>query len=564
MIKEKIKKLRQKFIKYKIDGYIVPKNDEFFSENVFFDRLKLISNFDGSAGLAIILKNRNYLFVDGRYTIQAKKQSGKLFKIVEIHKSLPHKILKNLCLGYDPKLFTKTQLSFYFGKNLTLRPIITNLVELKNLKNDTQVAFYSIPTKVAGKSYKSKISLIAKTIKKRRSDYLFISAPENVAWLLNIRGADIPFSPIPNCHLIISKNKKIYLIANMEKLPKLLKEKKILKNQVVNPNNFKILINKLSGNKIILDSKSCSIYYENLISSKFIISHREDPCYLFKSIKNKKEINHMKKAHIEDGVALTKFIYWIKNIKKNKITEISAEKKLETFRRKSKNFLYPSFNTISGTGSNGAIIHYRANKKTNKTIKKEDIFLCDSGGQYVYGTTDVTRTLCFANQPRRIKNVFTQVLKGHIAVATCNLNKNNTGAKIDIKARQYLKSKGLDYAHGTGHGVGFFSNVHEGPQSISKFNKIKIQPGMILSNEPGYYEEGKFGIRIENLVFIKKNKQKIYFENLTQVPIDKDLINFEMLNKKEKEYLFQYHLTVYSKISKFLNFKEKKWLIKNL
>ncbi len=564
MIKEKIKKLRQNFIKYKIDGYIVPKNDEFFSENVFFDRLKLISNFDGSAGMAIILKNKNYLFVDGRYTIQAKKQSGILFKVIEIHKSLPHKILKNLYLGYDPKLFTKNQLNFYFGKNLILKPIDRNLIKLKKLKNNSKAAFYSIPTNIAGQSYKSKISLIAKTIKKNKSDYLFISAPENVAWLLNIRGADIPFSPIPNCNLIISKNKKIYLIANVSKLSKLLKEKKILKNQVINPNNFKKLINKLNGNRIILDSKSCSIYYENIISSKLVVNHREDPCYFFKSIKNKKEINYMKKAHIEDGVALTKFIYWIKNIKKNKITEISAEKKLENFRRKSKNFLYPSFNTISGTGSNGAIIHYRATKKTNKTIKKKDIFLCDSGGQYAYGTTDVTRTLCFANQPSRIKNIFTLVLKGHIAVASCNLNKNYTGAKIDIKARQYLKNNGLDYAHGTGHGVGFFSNVHEGPQSISKFNKIKIQPGMILSNEPGYYKEGEFGIRIENLVFIKKNKQKIFFENLTQVPIDKDLINFKMLNKKEKEYLFQYHLTVYSKISKFLNDKEKKWLIKNL
>jgi len=254
----------------------------------------------------------------------------------------------------------------------------------------------------------------------------------------------------------------------------------------------------------------------------------------------------------------------MKNLKNKKITEIKAQKKLEDFRKQNKNYLYPSFSTIAGTGSNGAIVHYRVTKETNKEIKKKDIFLCDSGGQYKYGTTDVTRTICFTKPSDRIRNIFTKVLKGHIAVATCNINKFNTGSEIDIKARKYLKSSGLDYAHGTGHGVGFFSNVHEGPQSISKFNKVKLKEGMILSNEPGYYEEGKFGIRIENLVFVKRFKGKLSFENLTIAPIDKDLINFKLLNKNEKEYLVKYHLFVYSKLSKFLNKQEKKWLIRNI
>ncbi len=564
MIKSKINKLIKSFSKYNIDGYIVPKNDEFFSEQVFNDRLKLISNFSGSAGLAVLLRKKNYLFVDGRYTIQAKKQSGKLFKIIEIHKSLPHKILKNVTLGFDPKLFTKSLLYFYFGKNINLKAINKNLVNFKtSSKLKKKYLFYSLPRKVAGKSHKDKISEVSKILEKNNSDYLFVSAPENIAWLLNIRGADTPFSPIPNCNLILSKNKKIYLIADIKKLSNLLKEKKISAQQIVNPNDFQKLVNHLPGKKIIIDSKTCSIFNENIISLKLKIIQRKDPCYFLKSLKNTKEINYMKKAHIEDGVALTKFIYWIKNTKK-KITEISAEKKLEQFRKKNKNFLYPSFNTIAGTGSNGAIIHYRATKETNKNIKKRDIFLCDSGGQYKYGTTDVTRTICFTKQSALIRKIFTLVLKGHIAIATCDINKINTGAKMDIRARQFLKKEGLNYAHGTGHGVGFFSNVHEGPQSISKFNNINLKPGMILSNEPGYYKEGKFGIRIENLVFIKKNKKKIFFENLTLVPIDKDLINYNMLNKKEKEYLLQYHLTVYSKISKFLNDKEKKWLVKNL
>ena len=564
MIK-KINKLRRKFSKYNIDGYIIPKNDEFFSEYVKHDRLKLISNFSGSAGIGIILKNKNYLFVDGRYTIQAKKESGKLFKIIQIHKYLPHKILKNICLGFDPKLFTKAQINFYFGKNIYLKPIERNLVDKKYTKNSSNLfPFYSIPSNITGKNHKYKISLVCNIIKEKNADYLFISAPENVAWLLNIRGSDVPFSPIPNCNLLIRKDKKIHIIADSEKLKNLLKEKKISKKQIISPNNFQNFIKYLNGQKMIIDSKTCSIFNENIISSKFKINLREDPCYYLKSQKNETEIKYMKKAHIEDGVALTKFIHWIKNTTNTEITEISAEKKLENLRKKSKNFLYPSFNTISGTESNGAIVHYRANKKTNKKIKKNHIFLCDSGGQYKYGTTDVTRTMCFSKQPIKIKNIFTKVLKGHIAVATCNLNKNNTGAKIDIQARKFLKKDGLDYKHGTGHGVGFFSNVHEGPQSISKFNKVKLKPGMILSNEPGYYKEGKFGIRIENLVFVEENKKKLYFKNLTLAPIDRDLINYKLLNTKEKDYLFKYHLFVYSKLSKYLNKKEKRWLIQNL
>ena len=239
---------------------------------------------------------------------------------------------------------------------------------------------------------------------------------------------------------------------------------------------------------------------------------------------------------------------------------MDAQIKLEQFRKKNKNYLYPSFDTIAGSGENGAIVHYRAKKGNCKFIKKNDIFLCDSGGQYKYGTTDVTRTLCFSKPKQNIKNIYTKVLKGHIAVATTNLITSNTGKKIDKRARRYLNKSNLDYAHGTGHGVGFFLNVHEGPQSISKFNNIKIKQGMILSNEPGYYKKGKFGIRIENLVYVKKIRNKIFFENLTLAPLEKDLINFNLLTKLEKNYLFKYHLNVYSKISNFLNIKERKWL----
>ena len=239
---------------------------------------------------------------------------------------------------------------------------------------------------------------------------------------------------------------------------------------------------------------------------------------------------------------------------------VYAQNKLEKFRKKNKKYLFPSFDTIAGSGRNGAIIHYKANKKDTKRINKKDLFLCDSGGQYKYGTTDVTRTICFSKPSNSIKNIFTKVLKGHIAVATSNLKTHYNGKLIDIRARASLKKSGFDYNHGTGHGVGFFSNVHEGPQAISKFNTINLQEGMVLSNEPGYYKKEKFGIRIENLLYVKKLKGKLSFINLTLVPIDKDLINFNLLNEKEKNYLFNYHLNVYLNLSKYLSKKEKKWL----
>ncbi len=557
-----IKLLRNKFDKYKIDGYVVPKNDDFFTEYSKINRLEIISKFTGSAGLAIIFKNKNLLFTDGRYTIQSEIECGKNFKIYAFEKLVNCKLFKNLTLGIDPKLFTNTQIRKFFLKNNKIKLISKNLIdEIKKQKINLSGKFFSLDKNVVGESVKSKINKISKYLKKNKSDYIFISAPENVAWLLNIRGEDGPNSPVPNSRLIIGKNEKIFLISKIEKCKKLLKEQVIKKNQFLDIDKLPKEIVNLKGKNFIIDDKSCSIYFENLIKSTFKINKREDPTYLFKSIKNKTEINNMIKAHITDGVALTKFIYWIKKINKKKITEVEAAIKLEKFRKKNKSFLYPSFDTIAGSGKNGAIVHYRAKKENCRKINKNEILLCDSGGQYKYGTTDVTRTICFANQSQNIKNIFTKVLKGHIAVATTNINKDNTGKKIDKRARKYLQESNLDYAHGTGHGVGFFLNVHEGPQAISKINTVKLKEGMVLSNEPGFYKKNKFGIRIENLVYVKKEKKKIFFKNLTMAPIEKDLINFNLLSKFEKNYLFKYHLDVYTKLSKYLRPNEKKWLL---
>ena len=560
-MKKTINRLKKKFKKYGIDGYVIPKNDEYFTEYSKINRLKIISNFSGSAGLAVILKNKNYLFTDGRYTIQSEIESGKNFKILSYEKIINCKLFKNLKLGLDPKLFTYEQIKKYFLNQNQIKFISNNLIdEIKTKKINKEIPFFSLKDNIVGENRRSKINKITNYLKRKKTDNLFITAPENVAWILNIRGCDGPNSPIPNCRLIINKSKKIWLITESKKAKKLIQQKIINKNQLIEINDLhkkKLLKN---GNSFIVDNKSCSIFFENIIKSKFKITNREDPIYFLKAIKNKTEINNMINSHILDGVALTKFIYWIKNTNKKNITEADAQIKLEQFRKKNKNYLYPSFDTIAGSGENGAIVHYRAKKGNCKFIKKNDIFLCDSGGQYKYGTTDVTRTLCFSKPKQNIKNIYTKVLKGHIAVATTNLITSNTGKKIDKRARRYLNKSNLDYAHGTGHGVGFFLNVHEGPQSISKFNNIKIKQGMILSNEPGYYKKGKFGIRIENLVYVKKIRNKIFFENLTLAPLEKDLINFNLLTKLEKNYLFKYHLNVYSKISNFLNIKERKWL----
>ena len=560
MNKNKINILRKKFKKYKIDGYIIPKNDDYFSEYAINDRLKKITKFSGSAGIAVILKKNNYLFVDGRYTIQAHQESSKDFSIIEIHKKLPHTIIKNYNLGYDPSLFTNHTLKKYFIHN-KLISINQNLIdEISKFNEKKTKPFYSLEKNIVGETHQSKISKVIKFLNSNKADYLFVSAPENVAWLLNIRGYDNPNSPIPNARLIIHKNKKIYLITEKTKAFNIIKEKKIKKNQVITNKEFLTLVNRLSGGSFIIDDKTCSIFYENIIKKKFKILKVNDPIYKLKSIKNTYEISHMIEAHKKDGLALTKFIYWIKNINKKTITEVDAQNKLEKFRRLNEDYLFPSFNTIAGAGSNGAIVHYRATSKNTKKINKKDIFLVDSGGQYKYGTTDVTRTICFTGQKKTIKNAYTNVLKGHIAVAQTNLNKVNTGKKIDISARKFLKKEGLDYAHGTGHGVGFFLNVHEGPQSISRYNNIKIEKGMILSNEPGYYKKNHFGIRIENLIYAKQLKNQLSFENLTLAPIEKDLINYQLLNDIEKDYLFKYHLKIYSEYSDSLNKKERKWL----
>ena len=552
----------RKFIKnYKLDGYLVPKNDEYFNEYVSesSDRLKFISNFSGSAGFAVILKNKNYLFVDGRYTIQARIQSGKNFKIITIPQKLPKDVLKNkkkLKIGFDPKLHNSKQVSFLFNiKNIVLEPINENLIDIiwSNRPKDLVKPFFSISKKNSGQGSKEKIIKVKNDLIRNKVDYLLVTAPENVAWILNIRGYDSAFSPIPNARLLISNKGDIDLFAQLKKVKKI---QKIFSKKIgfQDENKIEKKLKNLWKKNIWLDSLSCPIYYKNLLIKNNKIIEKIDPIYLHKSIKNRIEIKNMKKSHMIDGVALTKFLFWLKkNFKKKKITEISAQKKLEDFRKMDKAYKFPSFSTISGSGPNSAIIHYKASLKSNRTLKKGDLYLVDSGGQYSFGTTDVTRTVSLDNNSNFIKEIYTRVLKGHIAVSNFKYKKNSKGSDVDKDARRYLKMIKLDYPHGTGHGVGHFLNVHEGPQSFSKNNKVSLKPGMIISNEPGYYKEGHFGIRIENLIYIKKNK----FEELTLAPIDKNLIIKNMLNKKEIDWLNKYHAKVKKSLFRFMNRQEK-------
>ncbi len=557
---EKINKLKKLLDNFNLDGYIVPKNDEFFGEYIpeRKDKLKYISNFSGSFGFALILKNKNYLFVDSRYSLQAKIQSGKFFSIITIPNKLPFEILKKkrLKIGFDPKLHTNKNLQALFGKTrCKLEPIKQNLVDMLWIKKRSLNAkkFYILPKKAVGINHKLKIRKLAHILKKKKIELQFITACENVAWLLNIRGNDSSFAPIPNSYLIIDKNRKANLFCDLKKINNHFKEKfKDIK--IIDIKYLKLFLSKIVKKKILIDNSTCSLFFENILKKNNKLVSFLDPIYLLKSIKTKIEIKNTIKSHIYDGVALTKFLIWLKkNYKKQNINEIIAQEKLLKYRRENKDFKFLSFPTISGSGPNGAIIHYKATKISNRKLKKGDIYLVDSGGQYNYGTTDVTRTVSLDNSNKRIKNIFTRVLKGHIAVASYKLKNNTRGNQLDKAARKPLKEINLDYKHGTGHGVGYFLNVHEGPQAISKNNKVPLKDGMIVSNEPGYYENGKFGIRIENLIRVKKTRNGNFFENLTMVPIDKSLIDRKILKRNEIDWLNNYHRVVFAKLKKFMN-----------
>jgi Xaa-Pro aminopeptidase len=557
----RLSKLKTIFIKYNIDGYLVPKNDHYFNEYIDTkkDRLRFVSGFTGSAGIALILKNNNYLFVDGRYIEQAKKQSSSNFKIIDISKQSVAQCINDLKLkiGFDSKLI---KYSWYkqIKSSSNLTEIRENLIDLiwKQKKENVRKEAYILENCYSGNSYINKITIIKKILKLNKRKSFFISSSENICWLLNIRGKDSAFSPILNSQGLLT-DKKLFIFSEKNKIPNSIKKnyKKYVK--FVDEQQLYNHLIKIKKNLIELDPNNSVNIINYLKENKINFKFRFDIIYKLKSKKNKIEIQNTKLAHIYDGSAVTKFIIWLKQQKKlTKLNEISAQKKLEIFRKINNQYLFPSFPTISAFAKNAAIIHYHATIKSNLSFRSNGIYLIDSGGQYKQGTTDVTRTICFGKQNLSIKNIYTRILKGHLAVKNFKINKKTTGKKLDIIARKYLVKHGLNYAHSTGHGVGYFLNVHENPPSISKYSKNKFSLGQIISNEPGYYKTGHFGMRIENLIYVNKNKEGLHFSDLTLVPYEKNLINKKLLIKQEITSINNYHKMVFELLKSFMNKKE--------
>lgn len=547
---KKIDQIKKLFSKHKIDGYLVPSSDEFLNEYTpnHLRRLEFITGFSGSYGIAIISQKQNCLITDGRYLLQAKNELPKDFTVVEGVNKIEGNDFGNI--GYDPMLFSESTLKSLRDKKLHLVAVERNLVDViwKDKLQESSRAALLLDKKYAGVERSEKIKLILKTLDPK-ADFLLITNPDSICWLLNIRGHDVPFTPVLLSYLLLSKTGKVFLFCDSKKVSHI-KGIEVTELDALKIKFKEIIKKKL---KIQLDPNKTPAWFLSVGGEQIIKA--SDPVALPKSCKNEVEIKGIKEAHLQDGIAVTKFISWLtKNVSKN-IDEIYASAKLLDFRKERNLFQYPSFETISAFGANAAIVHYKPSSKTNKKITKKGLYLIDSGGQYLNGTTDVTRTLCFGKPTPEQKRNYTLVLKGHIAIATAKFPEGTTGSQLDTLARQFLWQHGLDYKHGTGHGVGHFLSVHEGPQNISKNpSSVPLKENMIISNEPGFYKAGEYGIRIENLVRVIKSKTKgfLEFETLTLVPIATNLIDQKLLTLAEKKWVKEYNYRVSKTLAKRL------------
>ena len=559
----KLQKLKKLIIKNNIDAYLVSRNDIFFNEfsKVENNQLQYMTGFTGSAGIALISLDKNYLFVDGRYQEQAQKESGSNYQIIDHNIKNIVKFFKGK-IGYDPKLFKFLEIEKLKKEKKQLIAINVNLInEIKNntKKVDNKKAYF-LKNKYSGQQFLEKIRIVKKKLNINKKKFFLISSNENLCWLINIRGKDLDYSPILNAWAIMGPDKTI-VFCDKKKITNSIK--KIYKKNVQfeDLKDLKKNLLKLRNRQILIDKITISQDIINFLrSQKIKLSLMNDPIFFLKSKKNIIEISNSKIAHLFDGVALTKLMAWLKTNSKKNLDEIKIQSKLEKIRHRNKYYIGQSFPTIAGFQKNASIIHYNANKNTNLKVKN-GIFLIDSGGQYKFGTTDVTRTIAIGKQNSIKKDIYTRVLKGHLAVSNFNLKQNTKGQEIDRKARKFLKEKNFDYPHSTGHGVGYFLNVHETPPSISIKSKKKFYEGQIISNEPGFYRKGKFGFRVENLIYVERNKKKLRFSNLTMSPYDKNLISRKILTKKELLQINLYHSIVYENLRFFLNKEELKFLI---
>ena len=569
--KQKLTKLRKLFSKYNIDCYLVPHTDEFQNEFLpkYSRRLEWLSNFTGSAGDVIVTKNKAYIFVDGRYTIQAENEVDKsCFSIINYKDATPSKVLNsfkknNLRIGFDSNILTIGKLEFLKKQSKNKAKffeIKNNLIDelWSNRPRKVQSKPFYHKLKYSGEKSDKKIKKLIGFMNKYKIDRYILTSTESICWLFNVRAKDIEYSPLFLSKAIIESNGKSIIFSDFNKSLNL--GKKVQSRRLEEIKKY-ISETRNSHLRYMTSASSISVELYRAVSKSNKIVFKDDIVENLKAQKNKTEIKGMKNAHIRDGAALAKFIYWIKNsVPKKKTTELDAIRYLDNLRKKNKNFFSLSFPTIAGTGPNGAIVHYRASKKSNRRIKKTDLFLVDSGAQYLDGTTDVTRTIAFKNVTKDQKEMYTRVLKGHIAVAKSKSSSREKGKNLDKLARKYLKQVNKNFDHGTGHGVGSFLNVHEGPQIISSNGSVNFKHGMIVSNEPGYYKKNKYGIRIENLILAKVAKDILKFETITFAPLEKQLIDRNFLSREEIQWIDDYHTQVRKHLLPFMNSKQSKWL----
>ena len=589
MIKQRIENIRDLMKEKNIYAYIVPSSDYHQSEYVgdYFKSREFMSGFTGSAGTLIISMDEAGLWTDGRYFIQAEnelKDSGiKLFKMGEegvptIEEYLLEKLPKNSTLGFDGRVMSVKE-----GQSLANKLAFKGInIEYKyDLVNDIWEDRCSLPTEKAfllgveysGESFSDKLYRIRAVMKEKKATTHILASLDDIAWLFNIRGRDVKSNPVVLSYAVISID-SVYLFIDKNKIGEDIRAELSKENvQIKGYEEVYEFIKKIEENEVVLIDTSKVNYaiYSNIPSNVQKIEER-NPSILFKSIKNEIELKNIRNSHIKDGVAFTKFMYWLKNnIGKIEITEISATQKLEEFRREQDKFIEPSFSTIAAYKDHAAMMHYSATEESNYKLEPRDLFLVDSGGQYFDGTTDITRTIALGPIPENVRKDFTNVVRGMIRLSKAKFLYGCRGYNLDILARGPLWEEGIDYKCGTGHGIGFVLNVHEGPNGFRW--KVRediddtciLEEGMVTTNEPGVYVENSHGIRIENEIVVRKAEKNEYgqfmdFEVITFAPIDLDAIDESLILKDEKVYLNNYHKQVYDKISLYLNEEEKQWL----
>lgn len=577
--------LRAEMKKQNLDGFLIPHDDEYQNEYIpaYAERLMWATGFSGSAGAALIMLDKAIIFTDGRYTVQVRQQADStFFEYVDLIETPPHRWLaehaqKGARIGYDPMLHTTASV-----KKLKAATEKAGFELVAVVENPVDAAWKDQPPapltpvkphdlKFAGKSSEEKRKEIAAAIAKSGADTALITAPPSIAWLFNVRGQDVSRSPLPLGRALINKDGAATLFIAPEKvsneLSGFLGDDVDIRAETDVPDALEKLGKKKA--KVAIDmGLAPSKYVDALLANGAVIIDLDDPCALPRAAKNETEIAGTRTAHIRDGAAVTVFLHWLDTVAQSgDIDEITAAQKLEEIRAQSDMLRDLSFDTISGAGPNSALPHYHVTTQSNIKLDRNTLYLVDSGAQYPDGTTDITRTVPIGEASDEMRDRFTRVLKGHIALATMKFPAGTTGHQLDAIARKPLWDAGLDYDHGTGHGVGSFLGVHEGPQRIAKaLNTQALKPGMILSNEPGYYKEGAFGIRIENLIVVTPptpvkagEREMMEFETITLAPIHLDLIKVELLTESERQWLNDYHARVRQTLGPMIPAAMKDW-----